>query len=116
MFLALPQTIRDRITEWTTSLSALGNDLVAILLTGGVARGDFRPGESDVNALVVLSDASFAEARRDLERDAGRPPMARGSRRRSSPQTRCPGSWTRSRSLSDEIAAIAHPLVGRIRS
>ena len=60
MFLALPASVRDRITEWTRSLeAALGDDLVAILLTGGVARGDFRPGESDVNALIVLRDASF---------------------------------------------------------
>ncbi|MBX3220728.1 MAG: nucleotidyltransferase domain-containing protein [Labilithrix sp.] len=60
MFLALPSTVRDRITEWTKSLAAaLGDDLVAIVLTGGVARGDFRPGESDVNALIVLHDASF---------------------------------------------------------
>lgn len=60
MFLALPTSVRDRITEWTRSLeAALGDDLVAILLTGGVARGDFRPGESDVNALIVLREASF---------------------------------------------------------
>lgn len=62
MFLALPKAVRDRITEWTRSLkAALGDDLVAILLTGGVARGDYRPGESDVNALIVLRDASFAK-------------------------------------------------------
>jgi predicted nucleotidyltransferase len=62
MFLALPSTVRDRITEWTKSLqAALGDDLVAILLTGGVARGDYRPGESDVNALIVLRDASFTK-------------------------------------------------------
>lgn len=62
MFLALPKTVRDRITEWTKSLeAALGDDLVAILLTGGVARGDFRPGESDVNAVIVLRDASFSK-------------------------------------------------------
>ena len=60
MFLGLPKTVRDRITEWTKSLeAALGDDLVAILLTGGVARGDFRPGESDVNALIILRDANF---------------------------------------------------------
>jgi predicted nucleotidyltransferase len=60
MFLALPATVRDRIKEWATSLSvALGDDLVAIMLTGGVARGDYRIGESDVNALVLLKDASF---------------------------------------------------------
>lgn len=60
MFLGLPSTVRDRITEWAKSLeSALGDDLVAILLTGGVARGDYRIGESDVNALIVLRDAGF---------------------------------------------------------
>lgn len=60
MFKALPQSIRDRLTEWAASLeSALGDDLVAILLTGGVARGDYRIGESDVNALVVLREARF---------------------------------------------------------
>lgn len=60
MFLGLPKTVRERITEWTKSLeAALGDDLVAILLTGGVARGDYRPGESDVNALVILRDANF---------------------------------------------------------
>lgn len=62
IFRGLPSTVRERITEWAKSLSAsLGEDLVAILLTGGVARGDYRPGESDVNALVVLRDASFAK-------------------------------------------------------
>lgn len=60
MFKALPGTVRDRITEWMKSLDvALGDDLVAILLTGGVARGDYRPGESDVNAIIVLREASF---------------------------------------------------------
>jgi predicted nucleotidyltransferase len=62
MFRGLPSTVRERITEWSKSLEAsLGDDLVAILLTGGVARGDYRPGESDVNALIVLRDASFAK-------------------------------------------------------
>jgi predicted nucleotidyltransferase len=62
MFLALPQSVRDRLAEWTRSLEgALGDDLVAVLLTGGVARGDYRPGDSDVNAIVVLRDASFAK-------------------------------------------------------
>jgi predicted nucleotidyltransferase len=62
MFKALPATVRDRITEWTKSLqAALGEDLVAVLLIGGVARGDYRPGESDVNALLVLRDPTFAK-------------------------------------------------------
>lgn len=62
MFKALPQSVRDRLTEWSANLQAsLGDDLVAILLTGGVARGDYRPGESDVNALVVVRKATFAQ-------------------------------------------------------
>ena len=62
MFAGLPQSVRERITEWARSLdSALGEDLVAVLLTGGVARGDYRPGESTVNAIVVLREASFAK-------------------------------------------------------
>ncbi len=57
---SLPQSVRERIAEWTKSLEAsLGDDLVAIVLTGGVARGDYRPGESDVNAIIVVRDASF---------------------------------------------------------
>lgn len=62
MFAGLPPSVRQRITEWATSLeSALGDDLVAIMLTGGVARGDYRPGESTVNAIIVLREASFAK-------------------------------------------------------
>jgi predicted nucleotidyltransferase len=62
MFRALPQSVRERLAEWVKSMAAtLGDDLVAILLVGGVARGDYRPGESDVNALVVLRTADFAK-------------------------------------------------------
>jgi predicted nucleotidyltransferase len=62
MFRALPQSVRERLTEWVKSMAAtLGDDLVAILLVGGVARGDYRPGESDVNALVVLRTAEFEQ-------------------------------------------------------
>jgi predicted nucleotidyltransferase len=62
MFDALPATVRASILEWTDSLSeTLGADLVSILLTGGVARGDYRPGESDVNAIVVVRDITFAK-------------------------------------------------------
>ena len=62
MFDALPGSVQARITEWTKSLAtALGEDLVAILLTGGVARGHYRPGESDVNAIVVVRSIDFAK-------------------------------------------------------
>ena len=51
----LPSDVRSRVEEWTTSLEAtLGEDLVGILVHGSVARGEYRPGESDVDAIVVL--------------------------------------------------------------
>jgi hypothetical protein len=39
---------------------AAGPDLVALVLHGGLARGSFRPGESDVNVAVVLQAATPA--------------------------------------------------------
>src|SRR6185295_16125809 len=36
----------------------LGDDLVGILVHGSVARGEYRPGESDVDAIVVLKEES----------------------------------------------------------
>lgn len=57
---ALPAPVRERLTEWTKSLEAiLGDDLVGILVHGSVARGEYHPNESDVDAIVVLKDASF---------------------------------------------------------
>jgi predicted nucleotidyltransferase len=62
MYAGLPPTVRSKIEEWKAALaSTLGDNLVAILLTGGVARGDYRPGESDITAIVVVKDASFAK-------------------------------------------------------
>lgn len=59
---ALPSDVRARIVEWTKTLEGiLGDDLVGILVHGSVARGEYRPGESDVDAIVVLKDASFAK-------------------------------------------------------
>jgi predicted nucleotidyltransferase len=58
---ALPSDVRARIVEWTKTLEeALGEHLVGILVHGSVARGEYRPGESDVDAVIVLKDASFA--------------------------------------------------------
>lgn len=62
MYAGLPPTVRAKIEAWKDAVaSKLGEDLVAILLTGGVARGDYRPGESDITAIVVIKDASFAK-------------------------------------------------------
>jgi predicted nucleotidyltransferase len=57
----LPSDVRSRVEEWTKSLEkTLGDDLVGILVHGSVARGEYRPGESDVDAIVVVKEASFA--------------------------------------------------------
>ena len=62
MYAGLPPTVRATIEAWRDALKAtLGDDLVAILLTGGVARGDYRPGDSDITAIVVVNDATFAK-------------------------------------------------------
>jgi hypothetical protein len=41
----------------------LGEDLVALVLYGSAARGDFVPGRSDVNLLLIVADASPATLR-----------------------------------------------------
>ena len=61
MYAGLPPTVReDRSVEGRGRVEARRGS-VAILLTGGVARGDYRPGESDITAIVVVRDASFAK-------------------------------------------------------
>ena len=56
----LPASVRERLTEFTTTLqSTLGADLVGILVHGSVARGEYRPGESDVEVIVILEKAEF---------------------------------------------------------
>lgn len=58
---ALPPGVRARLDEFTKGLeTALGDVLVGILLHGSVVRGEYRPGESDVDVIVVLERADFA--------------------------------------------------------
>jgi predicted nucleotidyltransferase len=58
----LPSGVRDRLTEFTKTLeSTLGKNLVGILVHGSVVRGEYRPGESDVDVIVILEKADFAE-------------------------------------------------------
>lgn len=55
----LPSEIRDELTRLTNSLvAAAGKNLVSLILFGGLARGRFRPGRSDVNIVLVLEDVS----------------------------------------------------------
>jgi len=59
---ALPSGVRERLDELKKSLeTALGDDLVGILVHGSVVRGEYRPGESDVDVIVVLREATFAQ-------------------------------------------------------
>jgi predicted nucleotidyltransferase len=59
---ALPAGVRERLQELTKNLqTALGSDLVGILVHGSVVRGEYRPGESDVDVILVLEKADFKE-------------------------------------------------------
>jgi len=47
----------DRLTNGLTT--SAGKNFVGLILYGGVARGRYRPGKSDVNVVVVLEDTSL---------------------------------------------------------
>jgi predicted nucleotidyltransferase len=58
----LPSGIHERLTEFTKNLeSTLGKNLVGILVHGSVVRGEYRPGESDVDVIVILEKAEFSQ-------------------------------------------------------
>ena len=58
----LPAGVRERLTEFTKNLEAtLGDNLIGILVHGSVVRGEYRPGESDVDVIVVLDKAEFSQ-------------------------------------------------------
>src|SRR5829696_3794713 len=55
----LPKPIERRLIELKESLeTTLGDDLVSLLIYGSAVRGGYREGESDVDLLVVLNEAS----------------------------------------------------------
>src|SRR5580693_1149298 len=77
-----PGEITAAIDKLTDALSrAAGPNLAGLILYGGLARGRFRPGNSDVNVVVLLHDASFsalieiAPALQAARRSAGVEPM-----------------------------------------
>ncbi len=54
-----PGNVLDALDRLATELPlAAGANLVALVLYGGLARGSFRPGRSDVNVAVVLESAA----------------------------------------------------------
>ncbi|HEY8076588.1 MAG TPA: nucleotidyltransferase domain-containing protein [Labilithrix sp.] len=57
----LPKPVREHLERWAETLAKqLGDELVAIVVHGSVVRGEYRPGESDVDVVVVLRDAPLA--------------------------------------------------------
>jgi hypothetical protein len=69
----------DRLTRELTA--AAGQNLAGLILYGGLARGRYRPGKSDINVVVLLHDASaaalaaIAPALRTARRAAGVDPL-----------------------------------------
>ena len=54
-----PPEIRARISDLREELvAAAGANLRGIILYGGLARGRYRPGKSDINLVVLIGDAS----------------------------------------------------------
>jgi hypothetical protein len=69
----------DRLKDELTA--AAGGNLAGLILYGGLARGRYRPGKSDINVVVILHDASaaalaaVAPALRTARRAAGVDPL-----------------------------------------
>jgi hypothetical protein len=58
---AVPEQVRSTLVKLSADLkAAAGSNLVGLILYGGLARGRFLPGRSDINLVVLLSDASIA--------------------------------------------------------
>ncbi len=56
---ALPAGVRKKLDELTKALEdALGDGLAGLLVHGSAARGEYREGQSDVDLMLVLTDAS----------------------------------------------------------
>jgi predicted nucleotidyltransferase len=57
--LAAPPDVQSRLRQLCDELGrAVGAKLAGVILYGGVARGRYRPGASDVNLLILLTDVS----------------------------------------------------------
>lgn len=59
LFASLPAAVAPRLEEMEKALvAALGSDLVAIIVFGSAVRGDYRPGHTDIELLVVVKSAT----------------------------------------------------------
>lgn len=60
LYASLPATIAPRLEELEKALgAALGSDLEALIVFGSAVRGDYRPGYSDIELLLVLKSAAL---------------------------------------------------------
>ncbi len=58
----LPPEVCDGLERFCTQLrDAVGEDLVSIVLYGGLTKGEYAPSSSDVNVMLVLRDATMDE-------------------------------------------------------
>jgi predicted nucleotidyltransferase len=56
---SLPPSVAPRLEELERSLSAsLGEELKALLVFGSAVRGDYRPGQSDIELMIVVKNAT----------------------------------------------------------
>lgn len=56
---ALPAAVRQGLEKFTTQVrEALGDQLVSLILYGGLAKGEFTAGRSDVNVMLVLQSVT----------------------------------------------------------
>jgi hypothetical protein len=59
LFAALPPNVGPRLEELQQALiTILGSDLQALLVFGSAVRGDFRPGHSDIEIMIVLKSVA----------------------------------------------------------
>jgi len=59
LYAALPKAVAPRLEELETALTtALGSDLVALIVFGSAVRGDYRPDKSDLEVLIVVKSAT----------------------------------------------------------
>jgi predicted nucleotidyltransferase len=60
--ITVPADVKKRLDELVASLRAtLGDDLRAVVAHGSAVRGEYRPGESDVDLLIVLARDPFEQ-------------------------------------------------------
>lgn len=59
LFATLPPSVGPRLEELEKALiAALGDELQALLVFGAAVRGDFRPGHSDIEIMIVVKNAA----------------------------------------------------------